>query len=111
MKFDLSKPCGNCPFRSDKFFPLHEDRVKQIVYNASDFQCHKTVDYSDEKPSQGDKPQHCAGLSIMLEKMDRPNQTMRIAERFGAYDRDKLDMDSPVYGDIEEYLEQIALQV
>jgi hypothetical protein len=33
----------------------------------------------------------------MLERLDRPNQMMRIAERLRYYDRTKLRMDSPVF--------------
>lgn len=39
---------------------------------------------------------HCAGALIFLEKRNRPNQMMRIAERTGSYDRRTLDMKAPV---------------
>jgi pSer/pThr/pTyr-binding forkhead associated (FHA) protein len=41
--------------------------------------------------------QHCAGATILLERLNRPNQMMRWMERLGGYDRTKLDMDAPVY--------------
>lgn len=37
------------------------------------------------------------GALILLEKMRRPSQMMRIAARLGIYDRSKLDMRAPVY--------------
>lgn len=103
MNFDLKKPCADCPFRSDKLFQLRPDRVKEIV-NGDSFPCHKTVDYSEGTPDTS-KEQECAGLMIMLEHMEQPNQMMRIAERLGVYDRTKLDMDSPVYEHVEDYLD------
>lgn len=110
MKFDLKKPCDNCPFRSDRVFYLHEERVEEILHGMIEEQrtvtCHKTIDYSKEDESgehiaQPDD-QHCAGALILLEKINRPNQMMRIAERCGFYDRTKLNMASPVYDTPEE---------
>ena len=43
--------------------------------------------------------QHCGGAMILLEKIDRPNQMMRIMERIGGYDRRKLKMDADVFDD------------
>ena len=106
MNYNLKKPCNNCPFRSDKYFPLHPDRVDEIVGGGEAFACHKTVDYSgDDGGRLKSKSEHCAGLLIMLEHMEQPHQMMRIAERIGLYDRSKLEMDSPVYEDVHDYLE------
>lgn len=103
MKFDLVRPCADCPFRSDKKFHLARGRAREILRGITredkTFSCHKTNARDDE---DGDlvetaDSQHCAGALIMLERMERPNQMMRIAERLGLYDRRKLDMSSPVY--------------
>lgn len=107
MNYDLKKPCSNCPFRSDKFFPLHPERVNEIVSSNAEFACHKTVDYSDGEGVIKQKSQHCAGLLIMLEKMERPHQMMRIAKRLGAYDMSKLEMDQPVYESVDDYINAI----
>lgn len=111
MKLDLVRPCAACPFRTDVTPFISWQRAKEIcdalLIRQATFQCHKTVDY-DKADEDGEvaahvaasekNAQHCAGATIMLEKMDRPNQWMRIAERIGKYDRRKLDMSSPVYG-------------
>lgn len=109
MRFDLTKPCGNCPYRTDRPFYLCPERTAEILDAITDgqqtFACHKTVDYDaedDDEESAGDgrhttKTQHCAGALILLEKLERPNQMMRIAERLGLYDRRKLKMDAPVF--------------
>lgn len=53
MRFDLTRPCGDCPFRSDKPFHMRPDRVRQILGGARgtawwptpSFPCHKTIEY------------------------------------------------------------------
>lgn len=107
MHYNLTKPCANCPFRSDKYFPLRRERVEEIVYGNEEFACHKTVDYSGDAGGRiKKKSEHCAGLLILLEHMERPHQMMRIAERLGLYDRLKLDMSQPVYEDAQDYIDR-----
>lgn len=108
MKFDLPRPCNNCPFRSDKPFPLHPQRALDIMSGDHTFACHKTVDYDQPTDEEGrcdgvetENSQHCAGFLILREKMSKPTQMMRIAERLGLYDPTKLDMNSPVFEDID----------
>lgn len=73
---------------------------------ATAFQCHKTVDYSDdERPAPGDRPQQCAGLMAVLHREKRPNDIMRVAERFNALDRSALDPRGEAYGSLAEVYE------
>lgn len=111
MNFDLKRPCKQCPFRTDVPGYLTKGRVDELkgalVAQDGVFSCHKTVDYSDDDgyddcdvpqprvPSADE--QHCAGALILLEKLEQPNQMMRIAERLGFYDREQLDMAAPVF--------------
>jgi len=108
VNYNLTKPCDNCPFRSDKLFPLNTDRAEEIIYGNAEFACHKTVDYSEEDAKVKAKSEHCAGLLIMLEHMNQPHQMMRISERVGVYDRSKLEMDSPVYNHADDYLDNLS---
>lgn len=108
MNFDLKTPCKHCPFRTDVKPFLRFERAVDIAISITDhdrsFPCHKTTRHDDDGeyvPTQ--KEQHCAGASIMLEKMRMPNQMMRIASR-GAYDRNALDMDAPVYENVDAML-------
>lgn len=92
MKFNLRKPCKDCPFipGSSTNTTLDEGRLDDIVEdlrNDYSFTCHKTLDLPDREQ------QHCAGALIFLEKENNPNQMMRWMERIGHYDRHKLDMD------------------
>ncbi len=112
MNYTKTAPCGNCPFRSDKPFPLARGRVREIqrALVRGDFPCHKTtVDCEDEEGGQDrradDKSQHCAGALILLEKLEEPSQMMRICERIGMYDRTKLKMDAPVYDSWDDMVE------
>lgn len=110
MNYNLTKPCSNCPFRSDKLFPLVPARAERIAYGNAEFACHKTVDYSGDSPAVKDKSEHCAGLLIMLEHMDHSHQMMRISQRLGFYDPSKLDMSQPVYTHIDDYVSLLEAQ-
>lgn len=90
MNFNMKKPCQDCPFRpgSSTNETLAEGRLDEIVSDirgGSAFICHKTLDHVKNN-------EHCAGALVFLEREDRPNQLMRVAERLGVYDRHKLDM-------------------
>lgn len=101
MKFDLTQPCDMCPFRNDArpfLTPGGAQEISEALLNDKTFACHKTVDYDNDSGGVEHKDtQHCAGALIILEKINRPNQMMRIMERLRAYDRTKLKMDSPVF--------------
>lgn len=100
MKFDLKKPCKDCPFikGSSTNVTLEEGRLSSIVediqYRDSSFVCHKTLGYDGKTVPE----QHCAGALIYLERIGRygrPNQAMRFGERFGLYKREELEIDYP----------------
>lgn len=102
MNFGLVRPCKDCPFRSDIRAYLTPGRAREILTSITDqqktFSCHKANQFGEDGEARETKlSQHCAGALIMLERLERPNQMMRIAERIGIYDRTKLDMESPVY--------------
>jgi hypothetical protein len=101
MKFDLIRPCKDCPFRSDIPGFLTKARVREIIdgitRGQATFTCHKTNEFDDSGTVETKDSQHCAGALIFLERLDQPNQMMRWMERIGVYDRSKLDMESPVH--------------
>jgi len=106
MKYDLKNPCPNCPFRTDIPAYLNSGRVREIErgLDRGTFACHKTVKWDDEgEITVNDVNQHhCAGALILLEKLERPSQLMRIMERLGGYDAAALEMDAPVFDSFEE---------
>jgi hypothetical protein len=101
MKYTMTTPCSLCPFRSDaKQLTVSPTRLAQFA--SGEFPCHQTAELQEDDDGESgytatDDSQHCAGLLIMLEKMGRPHQMMRIAERLGMYDASKLNMESPVH--------------
>ena len=108
--FALKRPCGDCPFRTDRAPFLPEDRARDIagaLHADASFHCHKTLELGAE---EGEleviaSSKHCAGAMIVLEHEDRPNQMMRIAERLGFYDRTALVMDSPVPASLDVWVD------
>ena len=112
MNFNLTAPCKDCPFRNDIEPFLTKGRAQEIVEGITDLQgtfaCHKTTKPSDDDDCEMlvvKKSEHCAGAMILLEKLNQPNQLMRIAERLSMYDRRKLDMDAPVFSTTEEFIQ------
>jgi hypothetical protein len=106
VHYDLKTPCINCPFRSDVKAYIRPERVDEIERSLERgvFPCHKTVDYEADGVTEDDveagvtaDSQHCAGALILLEKMSKSSQMMRVAENVNLYDRRKLDMKTPVY--------------
>jgi hypothetical protein len=110
--YALTRPCAKCPFRNDIPGYLSADRVAEIEDSLirSEFPCHETTrDDEDDSCSGHYTPKggeiHCAGALILLEKLERPSQMMRISERLGFYDRRKLDMDAPVFDSFEDMMD------
>lgn len=103
--FNLMSPCSNCPFKIGigSKFCLNPRRLKEIK-TASAFQCHKTVDYNEDEPSSGNKPNQCAGLMAVLNRENEPNQIMQVAERMGVLDTNKLDPNNNAYKSWEDVI-------
>ena len=103
MRFDLTTPCKDCPFRADITFYLGPNRVRSILHSlfAEDatFACHKTVLHDDDGNHLRGNPleQHCAGALLLVERAGIANQMIQIAERFGLYDPTRLNRDAPVF--------------
>lgn len=99
-QYGLVKPCAKCPFRTDVKPYLRKSRVRELdrALYTGEFHCHETtVEDDDGERVVSRDSAHCAGALILLEKLNRPSQMMRIGERLGMYDRTKLDMQAPVY--------------
>jgi hypothetical protein len=110
MRFDLIRPCDNCPFRTDlQSGPyIRAGMVRDVLgspdgrgeefFPAFSFACHKTIDYSRGNAGRVHrKSQHCAGAAIILMRENKPNGAMQLAQRLLDWDPSKLDMTAPVY--------------
>lgn len=115
MKYTLTKPCLKCPFRKDSLKGwLGRHRAigisDGITRMQGTFACHETVEYVDCEDDTDDgtrktkDTQHCARALMMLEKLEQPNQMMRISERLGLYDRRKLDMNANVFDTPKQFI-------
>lgn len=114
MRFDLYKPCSNCPFLKKGGIGLSADRVREIAGAMLDsqgatFACHKTVEYDDEGEDMRDTKgqRHCAGALMFAEKRGNATQMMRIMERLRAYDARKLMSDKKVVALVFDDLAQM----
>lgn len=98
MRFNLKRPCENCPFKSDVGFLCRsraDEILSAVLYEGKTFTCHKTL--GKKKIEQS----HCAGALIMLEqnksREETDNQMVQIAIRLGLYDQSIIDMSSDVH--------------
>lgn len=124
VKFGLIRPCKMCPFRTDCMEGwLGAARAQEIINGITledqTFACHETTHLDDEDTETGvahmhGDEQHCAGAAILLEKIEAPNQLMRISERLRTvsggqgYDRDRMDMGAPVFDSTEDFVRHHA---
>lgn len=109
MNYGLRTPCDNCPFRKVGGIRLYPERVREIARdNEGTFPCHKTTRHDEDgEHVQHDKEAHCAGYLIFREKIEHPNQMMRIAERLGMYDAKRLMTDNPATDEVFDSLPQM----
>lgn len=105
----MKAPCENCPFRRDVVFPLRVARVQDILdditHNDNWFACHKTTTHEDEHVFAGSDAKHCAGAAILLDKIEQPNQMMRIMGRIERIDFSKLRLRGKVFDSITEMID------
>lgn len=111
MKFDLTSPCSNCPFRSDTPTYLRLGRVigilRDLTTKHKTFACHKTTGAAGKRVLRIDQ-QHCAGALILVRRSVFVNKMIRLAEILGLSDPSKLNMKAPVYASAQEMIEFIA---
>lgn len=112
MKYDMTAPCVNCPFRREGFIPLRPERVEEIANGmlctqGISFACHKTTGHDSDGDTTIDADsQHCGGALIFAEKNGNATQMMRIVERLGMYDASKLAPNYDlVFDDLDQMLE------
>jgi hypothetical protein len=87
MKFDMKKPCKNCPFIKGNCFEqsLSRERVSMIIEDISTdktFPCHK-----HESPEQ-----NCVGSALFVKKLEISNSMLQIAQRLRLYDESSLGL-------------------
>lgn len=99
MRYTQTTPCKECPFLKSMKHGFTMQRLQEFA--SGEFPCHKSADLNEDEDGcsefiANEKSVHCAGALIFNEKRNQPHQLMRIAERFGMYDRRKLDTNANV---------------
>lgn len=108
MRFNLKRPCENCPFRTSTPPFLTEARARQIAgaLERHTFACHKTISHDDDgRPVSASDDSHCAGALIMMFHEQAPGDMVQIAHRLGLFNPDDLDMRSPVFKSRTDFVE------
>jgi len=117
VRFDLKRPCVNCPFRRDVPGFLSTGRAEEItdaiLRQDQTFTCHKTLSgerTEDEHGMEGDyhagpKDQFCAGALIFLEKNGFPSYPPRLAMALKLWSPDQMRSKELVFDTAAEMLE------
>ena len=117
MRFDLKKPCKNCPFRTDKTAIRFSgrERAEEIEESAyrNGFPCHlSAIDTSEEDEERGgytfgEDTQHCAGYIIMrLNEGDTEWPGIDNDEELGERLAMQMNFKSPVFQSTEDFLDE-----
>jgi hypothetical protein len=100
MKYDMTKPCAECPFLKKHTRAFTLKRLREFA--SGEFPCHKTAESQEDDDGRDSgyvatpNSHHCAGALIFLEKRQQSHQMMRICERLGLYNHERLDMTAEV---------------
>lgn len=112
MRFELTRPCSECPFRRDITFHLAPGRAQDIVGAVFDdekvFTCHKTLHLPELDQ------QHCAGVLIMYHSIEdwRSHKAFRMAAMLDIWNPEQMDWTAPVFPTREAMYERMQqLQV
>lgn len=116
MRFDLKKPCLNCPFRSDETRIRFADReraeeIEEQAYRTG-FPCHKTATIDDDDEDGGyefsanGKSQHCIG-AIMVWLSEGTDCTPGTGNNTDLFERisARVDWKSPVFENVDAFLD------
>lgn len=96
MKFNLKKPCAECPFHLDNAKSYGPKRLAQFAETGC-FPCHKTATLRRGSYHATVKSSVCAGMLIYNEKRGLDPVGMQLAERLLNWKRDELDLSAPVF--------------
>lgn len=111
FKWDLTKPCSDCPFIKDT--PTHDgihSNLQSIVGHLEHgnfaHSCHKTHPGADGwNPEYRGEIQNCAGLTIMQHKLGEPTYPMVRAILSNELDESKLDLSANTFVDIKDMVD------
>ena len=117
MKYDLRRPCKNCPFRSDetRITFASRERAAEIEESAyrNGFPCHLSAELQMIGPDEegyvaGDDTQYCAGHAIFeIQAGGFGSPWPGIDNDEELYDRlaARVDLSAPVFRSVEDFLD------
>jgi hypothetical protein len=117
VRFDLRKPCVQCPFRPGGVLlngPRAQEIADAVTIGDVTFTCHKTIsgehlelDDGEERYNPGRGDQMCAGAIALIRKTGAANQMLQIAERLGLCDPNRLspEAEGMIYESVEAMVE------
>ena len=110
MKFDIKKPCKDCPFRKDVHPFLR--RAPEIAKSLSDdhnwFPCHETTGAATGRRVKPKDQSHCIGAAIVLWRSNKVNVATRLALACELLDQEILDQPANVFDSLEEFVKHHA---
>lgn len=107
MKFEIKRPCAECPFRRDCSPYLR--RANEIRDQMRDdhywFACHETTGAKGGRRVKPAEQSHCMGLAKVLWRERNLNIAMRLALTFGLLTVEQLDAKRPaVFRNLDEFV-------
>ena len=117
MRFDLTEPCKNCPFRTDsaRITFAARERAVEIDEQAyrNGFPCHVSAELNEDPLTgeegfvAGPQTQHCAGYILMQlhENGGSPWPGIDNDEELGERLCDRMDWTAPVFHSAQEFFE------
>jgi hypothetical protein len=106
VKFEIKRPCPECPFRRDcsPFLRRAGEIRDQMRDDHYWFACHQTTGAKGGKRIKPAEQSHCAGLMKVLWKERRPNVAMRLAILFKLVTIEQLEERRPaVFRNLDEF--------
>lgn len=110
MKFNLVRPCKDCPFRLDTplgWLGSHAQVIaNELTEENKTFPCHKTTGIHECESHDPKYDSHCAGALLVLEqsKQLNDNWALRLAQEWGLLDMTKLRHTVPVFETFEAFI-------
>jgi hypothetical protein len=112
MRYDLHRPCADCPFRRENGIRLSRQQAHSLLSSFVERQpvvlpCHKTTTMrSDGVPELAPDTQHCAGLFVLWQvKYKQQTAHMIAAQESGLYDPSALQGADEVVDTMTEMLQ------
>jgi hypothetical protein len=110
MKFNLTKPCKDCPFRKDTlkgWLGRAAERIaSDITTENKTFPCHKTTGVETGFPGRPEDDSQCAGALLMLQQASQLNDNwrFRLAQGLELLDMSKLKTNIPVFDSPQAFI-------